>query len=131
FMKINSGIQLGNKIPSMNYFLIGGTNTELRNQILFSGFRVNSIQSSSVISPQIGFRYTIANSLYASICANYLLYDFVKSNLSANSHAKSIYGTALRLGYNSFIGPIDVSFMMNNIKKSISPNINIGYSLNF
>lgn len=131
FMKVNSGIQTGNKIPFMNYFLIGGTNSELRNQILFSGFRVNSIQSSSVFSPQVGFRYRISNSLYASINANYLMYDFVKNNLSTNSHAKSMFGGAVSLGYNSFLGPIDISFMMNNIKNSISPNINIGYALNF
>lgn len=130
FLKLNSGIHFGNKIPLMNNFLIGGINTELRNQVLFSGFRVNAKSSSSVFSPQIGFRYTVAKNFYATLSANYLLYDFIKENVNSDK-SNSVFGSAITFSYNSFLGPIDASFMFNSLNKSISPNFNIGYSFNF
>lgn len=131
FLKLNSGVHLGNKQPLMNDFIIGGNNSVLRNQVLFTGFRANAVSSSSVVSPQAGFQYNLGRKLVGNAIVNYLKYDFIKSNYAPGPRRDSVWGMALLVGYNSMIGPLEAVFMYNDLNNKLAPSFNIGYSLNF
>lgn len=132
FLKLNSGIHFGNKLPFMNDFLIGGNNFVARNQILFSGFRLNAISSSSVVTAQTGYRYNFSPRFSLSAASSVLAYDFVKTNFEYPSRPpKTAIGFDLTAGYRSFVGPIEVSIMYNSINDKIITTFNVGYSLNF
>lgn len=133
FFKLHSGMHFGNKQPFLNDFIVGGNDLVIRNQILFPGFRTNSIFSSSVIAPQVGLHYSVTKKLVVTATSSFLKYDFIKSNIiiDENHGNSSVWGVALAAGYRSFIGPLEAIFMYNDINNNISPSFNIGYSLNF
>src|SRR5699024_10475370 len=133
FLKVHSGMHFGNKQPLLNDFLIGGNNPILRNQILFPGFRANSVYSSSVVASQIGFQYNFSKKFIANMVAGYLKYDFIKTNfIFEEDHTRSdVFGMGLTGVYQSLIGPLEGSVMYNEINNKFSPLFNIGYSLNF
>lgn len=130
FIKLNSGIHFGNAIPLMNDFLVGSNNFVARNQILFSGFRLNAISSSSVFTGQMGYRLNFTSKLSLSAAGSVLLHDFVSENYKSNSSG-SVLGLDLTAGYRSFMGPIEVSLMYNSINNRLVSTFNVGYSLNF
>lgn len=130
FLKVNSGIHFGNKLPYMNDFIVGGNNFVVRNQILFSGFRLNALSSSSVFSSQLGFRYNFTPRLSLAAASSFLLRDFVPNNFRVQG-ASSVLGFDLTAGYKSFVGPIEISLMYNSINSKIISTFNVGYSLNF
>ncbi|WP_177199799.1 patatin-like phospholipase family protein [Flexibacter flexilis] len=132
FLKVNSGIHLGNKLPMLNYFAVGGNNFVARNQVIFSGFRLNSLSSASVVAAQMGYKYKIAPSWFVSAGASWLWHDFVNNNLDIPSQKNgTAIGLDLTVGFRSVIGPIETSFIYNSINDRIIASFNVGYSFNF
>lgn len=132
FFKLNAGVHFGNKLPYLNSFLVGGNNFVFRNQVLFSGFRLNAVSSSSVLTGQLGYRYHFTPKLSLAAASSMLVYDFVSTNYHLETQkTKTVLGFDLTAGYRSVIGPIEISVMYNSINDRLTTTFNVGYSLTF
>lgn len=132
FAKLNAGMHFGNQLPYIYNFLAGGTNFVTNNQILFSGFRVNGISTSSAVSSQLGFRQNISSKFSASVGFNALWYDFINSNIKVPGQTGHFAtGVNLTSGYESWLGPLEITLMYNSVSDRVIVAFNLGYSLNF
>ena len=52
---------------------------------------------------------------------------FIETSLENIDEIKMLFGYGAKLGYDSFIGPIEFSLMSSNIDTPISGYINIGF----
>lgn len=132
YYKMNWGLHFGNKHPFVNDFLVGGNDFVIRNQILFPGFRLNGISTSSAFMGQMGMRVNFSSKFSLAAGPSILWYDFIGSNIKAPDQPKrTIGGLNLTAGYESIIGPIEVTLMHNTINNRVTTSFNLGYSMNF
>lgn len=132
FARLNAGLHFGNKLPYLHDFAIGGLGFAARNQVLFPGFRLNGISSSSAVSGQVGIRQNFSSRLSAYIAGNLLKYDFIQSNYGVFGRSPDmVWGLNLTAGYEFLLGPLELTLMYNSINDRIQPALNIGYSMNF
>ncbi len=132
FVKLNAGVHDDNLLPYIYNFSVGGANFATHNQVLFPGFRVNGISTSSALSSQLGFRQNISSKFSSSVGFNTLWYDFVHSNIKVPGQTGNFTtGVNLTLGYETWLGPLEVTLMYNSISGRVIAAFNLGYSLNF
>ncbi len=112
-----------------NNFLVGGVNDIIRNQVTFVGLNESEIKTGSIASAQIGLQYQLVNKVFITGRANIGMYDFHATglkNITAKNNFLSGYG--LTFGYNSLIGPIELTLMYSDQDKQLKTSINLGYS---
>lgn len=132
YLKLNMGMHFGHQLPYLNSFMVGGNNFTTRNQILFPGFRLNGVSSSSAVTMQAGFRARLSTKFSLAAGPGILWYDFISSNYRVpDQPPKTAGGLILTAGYDSIIGPIEISMMYNTINERITSAFNLGYSMNF
>lgn len=132
YVKLNSGMHFGHNYPFLDQFLIGGSNLVTRNQILFPGFRVNGLTSSSAAAAQLGLTFNITPKFSISTGTSGLLIDIISTNYEIPDQTKSpIAGFNLTAAYDTFIGPIEIALMYNTINHKLITVFNLGYSMNF
>ena len=68
--------------------------------------------------------YNFYPKLYVSAMADI---GFIETDIEQIDKIKMLFGYGAKLGYDSFIGPIEFSLMSSNIDTSISGYINIGF----
>src|SRR5690606_39004362 len=132
YFKLNSGMHFGHNYPFLDQFLIGGSNLVTRNQVLFPGFRVNGLTTSSAAATQLGLTFNISPKFSISAGSSGLFIDFITTNYEVPDQVKSpIAGFNLTAAYDTFIGPIEIALMYNTINHKVISGFNLGYSMNF
>ena len=110
-----------------NGFQLGGVGENLINQVSFYGLNDTEIKTGSVASLQLGLQYKLAKSVYLTGRVNVALYNFHNQfdNLSASNNFLS--GYALTFGFDSAIGPIEITSMYCDQDGSLRTNLNLGF----
>lgn len=120
-----AGINFNQKVNILNDYFIGGLTSVFRNQITFAGLNEGTQHSSSVASLAMGIRYQMYSSLFVTVKANALYYNFVGSD---KNPGKPLFlsGYSFTLGYNFVLGPLEISAMYCDQSKQLLPYINLG-----
>ncbi|MBC8084338.1 MAG: patatin-like phospholipase family protein [Hymenobacter sp.] len=124
-VQLQAGVNANYRQAITNDFVVGGLSTVVRNQITFAGLPEASLFTSSAAAGLVGYQYALSPRLYALAKANALYHGFVTNNTNLQP-SQVIYGGALTLGLNSFLGPIDASLMYSNVSKKLLPYFNVG-----
>lgn len=132
YLKIYGGMHFGNQVPYLDNFLVGGNNLVTRNQIIFPGFRVNGLSTSSAASALLGMTFNVTSKFSIAAGSSGLLHDFVGGNHKVPGQVdEPVAGFNLTAGYRTFIGPIEIALMYNTINHKVISGFNLGYSMNF
>lgn len=113
-----------------NDFVLGGLSNVLRNQITFAGLPEAGIYTGSAAVGLVGYQYAVGQRVFLTAKFNALHHDFINSNTRLQP-ARTVYGGAVTLGINSFIGPIDASLMYSTVSKKLLPYFNIGFPFGY
>ncbi len=125
FSEMQAGVNFTNTPNVLNNYLIGGINGSFRNQVRFAGLQEATVNSSSVVSVQVGLRYSLANNIYIIGRTNGLLKDFVTRN-NSTSGTTVLSGYALTFAYKTPIGPLELSAMYCDQSKNLQSYVLIG-----
>lgn len=109
-----------------NNFLAGGVNEIIRNQVPFAGLDESEIKTASIATIQLGLQYNVLKSMYLTGRFNAGLYDFHNSTITAEDNLLTGYG--LTFGYDSAIGPIEVTGMYCDQDGKVRTNIRLGFN---
>jgi NTE family protein len=125
FWEAQSGINFRYQVTRVNDFLVGGLTDQFHNQITFAGLAEGTINTSSIGTLGLGYRYEVYPLLYLTARENVGLYNFlnVRDRLVPPSF---LSGSALSLGYDSPIGPIEFSLMYSEQSQVVLGYVNIG-----
>jgi NTE family protein len=110
-------------------FIVGGMDNNLLNQVPFAGMNVSEIKTGSIASLQFGLQYRMTKRTYLTGRVNSALYNFQLTELDklkANNNLLTGYG--LTFGYDSGIGPIEITLMYCDQDATLRNYINIGYT---
>ncbi|HLU93649.1 MAG TPA: hypothetical protein VKZ54_05970, partial [Membranihabitans sp.] len=111
---------------------MGGNNLVTRNQITFSGFRVNGLSTSSAASALLGITFNVTSKFSIAVGSSGLFHDFVGGNRKVPGQVdEPVAGLNLTAGYRTFLGPIEIALMYNTINHKVISGFNLGYSMNF
>ena len=127
FSELQAGINFTNQPNVLNNFLIGGINGSFRNQVRFAGLQEGTVNSSSVLSLQMGLRYNPLNNIYFIGRINGLLKDFATNN-NTTSSSTILSGYALTFAYRTPIGPLELSAMYSDQNKKLQSYVLFGIS---
>lgn len=112
----------------INNFNIGGTHAFLENQITFSGLEEYELLSESVIMAGLGYQYHLGRNLYTSLLGNAAMYDFrivEPENIGSDNF---IFGGSASFGYDSLIGPFELTFSYSLQTNNFIGYINLGWA---
>ncbi len=112
----------------INNFNVGGTQAFLDNQMTFWGLNEYELMTESVFTGQIGYQYHVGRGLYASAITNAALYDFRLNRPEEISSENLVYGAALSMGYDSLIGPFELTFAYSPQTNRITGYLNLGWA---
>jgi len=116
-----------NPFPT-NGFQLGGVGENMINQVQFYGLNDAELKTGSVATAQVGLQYKLAKSMYLTGRVNISLYDFHNQSLNTLSATHNfLSGYALTLGFDSSIGPIEISSMYCDQDGSFRTNLNLGF----
>ena len=127
FSELQAGVNFTSQPNVLNNFLIGGINGSFRNQIRFAGLQEATVNSSSVVSLQMGLRYNPLNNIYFIGRINGLLKDFATNN-NTTSNSTVLSGYALTFAYRTPIGPLELSAMYSDQSKKLQSYVLFGIS---
>ncbi|WP_430896161.1 MULTISPECIES: patatin-like phospholipase family protein [unclassified Paraflavitalea] len=108
-----------------NDFVIGGMVRTFRNQIVFVGLEEGSFFTPSVGALQAGLRVNANTNLYFAARTNALVNNFISQN-NLLQKPEFLSGHALSVGYNTALGPLELSFQFNDQSSKFSSYINFG-----
>jgi NTE family protein len=109
-------------------FVVGGMDDNLLNQLPFAGLNVGEIKTGSIASLVFGLQYRMTKRTYLTGRVNAALYNFYGTGwdkLTSNNNLLTGYG--LTFGYDSGLGPIELTLMYCDQDGSLRNYINIGY----
>lgn len=127
FGEIQGGANFRYQVNQVNSFLVGGLTNQFHNQITFAGLSEGTINTNSIGTLMLGYRYELYPQVYLQGRENIGLYNFlnVKDQFVAPHF---ISGTALSIGYDSIIGPIDFSVMHCDQGRGLVGYANLGFN---
>lgn len=128
FYKFNSGINFTPQRAFLNHYSVGGLHDFLRNQIPFAGFKENKINTNSIISFQLGLQIEPLKNFYTTLRANMALYDFIGLDPAEWGDSNFLSGYSLSAGLRSIIGPIELSLLYNDQKRSLAGHLMVGFA---
>jgi NTE family protein len=112
--------------PPQHMFGFGGINPKnyLESHISFTGLRF--IEKVGIYAAKFtaDFQFNYYNKLYATTQFDVGFNEFQTSEITYDN---MIYGGGLKLGYDSFIGPIEIVFMKSNLSSSLHTYFNLGF----
>lgn len=124
-------LQLGYNIKYeqgfINSFNLGGTYLYLENQLTFTGLNEYELVSENILAAAIGYQYHIGRSVYATALANAALFDFSFGRPEELSSEKLVFGGGLSVGYDSLIGPFELTFSYSPQTKKVIGYVNLGW----
>ena len=115
--------------PVQNWFWVGGLNeyNYLETMVPFTGLKFIQSQGLYVAVARLNLQYNFYKKLYATAMFDMGQNQFTIEEFFETKHI--MYGTGLKLSYNSFIGPVEGSIMWSNMLPGASFFLNIGYWL--
>lgn len=118
----------GNLAPVQHLFGFGGLNPNnyVDNHIAFTGLRFIERLGMYAGKVSLNFQYNFYPKLYATFMSDFGLNEISRHDI-ISENLQGLVGVGLKLSYDSFIGPVEVSFMKSNISKSPMVFLNIGY----
>lgn len=122
-----SGINFNNSALSINNYSIGGLTWQFRNQVVFAGLPENAVFSPSVAVGMLGLRQQLFSNGYAMARVNVGMYNFYNANNSVQTPSW-LSGYSLGFGYNSAIGPLELSAMYSDQARRVITYVNIGFN---
>jgi NTE family protein len=107
-----------------NQFLVGGVNELIRNQIPFMGLDESELKTESTVVLQLALQYNIFKKSFLTATVNGagISNDYV--NQTSDDY---ISGYGLTFGYDSPIGPIELTGMYCDQDGMVRTNIRLGY----
>ena len=127
-----SHVQLGYNFDYHQEFIhgfnVGGTRSFLPNQIPFIGLNEYGLLSPSVLTAALGYQYHMGSGIYASARANFGLFDFKLSEPELITKDNLMYGGGVSLGYDSLIGPLEITFSFSPQTRRLIGYINLGWA---
>jgi NTE family protein len=109
-------------------FQLGGVGENYINQVAFFGLNDTEIKTGSVASGQLGLQYKIAKSVYLTGRVNVGLYDFHHQSLNTLTAANNfLSGYGLTFGFDSAIGPIEITSMYCDQDGRLRTYVNLGF----
>jgi NTE family protein len=125
---ITAGFLTSDQPYPTNAFQLGGIGENFINQVQFYGLNDIEIKTGSVVSGQLGLQYKLAKSIYLTGRVNIALYNFHNESFSSLSASRNfLSGYGLTFGYDSAIGPIDITAMFCDQDGSFRTNVNLGF----
>ncbi len=117
-----------------DFFLLGAPDALNRRALPFHGLKPNEIVAQNVFGLGVGYQYFLRDNLMTAFDVNAGFYNQpnVISNNFANRDYQSIVGASVTLGYNSFIGPVKVTFSVpvqaeGDIRQNLRTYIFLGH----
>lgn len=111
---------------AQHLFAFGGMNPEnyLENHISFTGLKF--IEKLGIYAGKVStnFEYNFYPKLYATVMADV---GFLENDLNNINEIQLLFGYGAKLGYDSFVGPVEFSATSSNIDNSLNIFVNIGY----
>ena len=119
------GVNFRYQVNQLNDFLVGGLTPQFHNQITFAGLAEGTINTSSISTLMLSYRYEVYPLVYLTARENAGIYNFlnVRDQLVSPSF---LSGSALSLGYDSPLGPIEFSLMYSDQSHTVLGYVNIG-----
>ncbi len=125
---ITAGFTLKDRLASMQHrFIVGGQSniTYLDSFLPFTGLRFIELTGLHTTITHFAWQYNFLPDLYATFKLDFGVISSTWNTFLTNPQLISGYG--ISLGYESVIGPFEISIMGCNINKGISSFFNIGY----
>ena len=111
-----------------NNFLVGGISKVIRNQVPFAGLDESEVKTGSLVSVQLGMQYQLAKKIFVTGRFNAAVYDFHGNSIEQLTMAHNMLtGYGLTFGYDSAIGPIEMTGMYCDQDGKVRYNVNLGY----
>jgi NTE family protein len=120
-----------------NAWIVGGINPQGFNALPFYGAKAKEYYLPNLFYIRSAFRFEILRKLFASAHINYinsrypadlLIKDAVAGDLNGKSYQ---WGGALSVGYDSFIGPLQLSISTSFRESLFLPALQLGYAYRF
>lgn len=127
FGQLQGGVNFRYQVNQVNDFLVGGLSSQFHNQITFAGLAEGTINTSSIGTLMMGYRYEVYPQFYLLGRENIGLYNFlnVKDQFVT---PRFLSGSAFSVGYDSPIGPIEFSLMYGDQSRVVLGYVNIGFN---
>ncbi len=127
-MKSQFGYNFDSSQGFINSFNLGGTYQILENQLTFIGLNEYEVISESLLVTTLGYQYHLGRGVYATSKLNAALYDFKFTEPEQISSDNFVFGGGLSLGYDSIIGPFELTFSYSPQAGHLIGYINIGWT---
>jgi NTE family protein len=125
--QLNSGMNFNDNQAFLNFFNVGGLNDFVRNQVTFVGLNEYQVRANTVAVLMLGAQYRPLASLYTTLKANVGAYNFTYEMPDAFDTGNFLSGYSLTVGYDSGLGPIQISGMYSDQSKDFTGYVNIGF----
>ncbi|MCF6358449.1 MAG: patatin-like phospholipase family protein [Draconibacterium sp.] len=115
------------KIASVQHlFGFGGLNpvNYVEGFVPFTGLQFVERFGTQTGKASAKFQYNFYSKLYATVMADI---GFLEYDIQQIEDIEMLFGYGVKLGYDSFIGPIEFSVMSSNIDTSVTGFLNIGF----
>lgn len=122
--KLRAGITSTIDIPAMYNFLLGGLTRDRDSFIPFSGFRLGEFNTTNFLMARIQLQYKIMPSTYLVFYGDVAKPADDYSDLLKEGAA--LKGYTVKVGYNTLIGPVELSIMGRNNSPHLHSQISIG-----
>ncbi|TVR41429.1 MAG: hypothetical protein EA394_05690 [Bacteroidia bacterium] len=125
--KLQIGYSFGYDQGFINSFNIGGTYHLLKNQITFAGLNEYELISPNIVAASLGYQYHFGRSVYATGLFNAALYEFRLDRPEEISSDNFVLGAGVSLGYDTILGPFELTFSYSPQAGKIIGYINLGW----
>ena len=109
----------------LNDFAVGGLTNQFRNQVTFAGLQETTFYTPSVAVLMLGVRYEVLNNLFCTFRVDGLTHNFI-SRREGIRIPDFLSGTAMTVGYNTPLGPLELSAMYSPDSGKVGTYINFG-----
>jgi NTE family protein len=128
FQNLTVGYLTSGKPFLTNGFQLGGVGENFINQVSFYGLNDTELKTGSVASALLGLQYRLGKSIYLTGRVNIAVYDFQNhSNETFSATNNFLSGYGVTFGFDSIIGPIEITSMYCDQDGRIRTNINLGF----
>jgi NTE family protein len=110
-----------------NLFPVGGTHEVINNQVLFKGLNEAEIKTGSIATLDLELQYQLSKSLYLKGAFNAGFYNFHNIDFNALTNDNLLTGYGITVGYDSALGPIEMTVMYCDQDGMVRSNLNLGY----
>lgn len=124
---IRGGINSTNDIPFMYQFLLGGITKDRGSFIPFSGSRLAEYQTFNFLMSRLHLQYRLFDKTYLVYYGD--IARPVEKYQQLFDKGDILKGYTLTIGYDSFIGPIELSMMGKNNSPHTHTQISVGLNL--